>query len=64
MILGSMFQLLAIALGAAVLVALCMQMISRFSLRRRRAERLEAAFERAQSIRLKDEIGRGTAANF
>ena len=64
MILGSMVQHLAIVLGAAVLVTLCMQMISRYSLRRRKAERLEVAFGRAQSRRLKDEIGRGTAGNF
>ena len=64
MILGSMIQLLAIVLGAAILVALCMQMNSRHSHRRRKAERLEMAFERAQSRRLKGEIGSGTAANF
>ncbi len=64
MILGSMVQLLAIVLGAAVLVALCVQLISRCSLRRRKAERLEVAFERAQSRRLKGEIGSGTAANY
>ncbi len=64
MIFGSMVQLLAIVLGAAVLVALCMQMISRYSLHRRKAERLEVAFERAQSRRLKGEIGSGTAANY
>ncbi len=63
MIFGSMIQLLAIVLGAAILVALCMRMISRYSLRRRKAERLEVAFERAQSRRLKGEVGRGTAAN-
>ncbi len=64
MILGSMVQLLAIVFGAAVLATLCMQIISRYSLRRHKAERLEVAFERAQSRRLKDEIGTGTAANF
>ncbi len=64
MILGSMIQLLAIVLGAAILVAFCMQMISRCSLHRRKAERLEVAFERAQSRRLKGEIGSGTAANY
>ncbi len=64
MILGLMVQLLAIVLGAAVLVALCVQLISRCSLGRRKAERLEVAFERAQSRRLKGEIGSGTAANF
>ncbi len=64
MILGSLVQHLAIVLGAAVLVALCMQMISRYSLHRRKAERLELAFERAQSRRLKGEMGSGTAANY
>ncbi len=64
MILGSMVQFLAIVLGAVVLVALCMQMISRYSLHRRKAVRLEVAFERAQSRRLKGEMGSGTAANY
>ncbi len=59
-----MIQILAIVVGAAFMGAIGIWMISRHSLRRRRAERLEMAFERAQSRRLKGEIGRGMAANF
>ncbi len=56
MILGSMIQLLAIVLAAAFLVALCISMITRHSDRRRKAERLEIVFVRAQSRRLKGTI--------
>ena len=59
-----MIQILAIVVGAAFMGVIGIWMISRLSLRRRRTERLEIAFERAQSRPLKGEIGRGTATNF
>ncbi len=52
MILGSTFYLLGIALCVAILAALCIRIVAHHSGRRRRAERLEIAFERAQSRRL------------
>ncbi len=56
MILESTIYLLGFTLCVAILAVLCIRIVARNSDLRRKADRLEIAFERAQSRRLKGAI--------